>query len=144
MAAPRSRVWEFLTDPVAVSRCAPGVESLEVVEAGRRFRATASLGLGSIKTRFTADIEWLELQPPGRARARAHGTAPGSTADVEAVMQLAETADGGTEMRWTAEVTIQGTIASLASRMLGGVAHKLSGQFFDCVRQNVEGSPAQA
>jgi len=139
IAAPRQRVWDFLTDPPAVAHCAPGLETIEIVEPGRRFRAVASLGLGSIKTRFTVDVEWLEMEPPGRAVARAHGTASGSTADVAAEMLLTESIPGTTQLKWTAEVTINGTIASLASRMMGGVTQKLSGQFFDCVRASVEG-----
>ena len=139
IAAPRQRVWDFLTDPQAVARCAPGLESIELVEAGRRFKAVASLGLGSIKTRFTVDVEWVEMSPPERAVARAHGTASGSAADVLAEMVLTEPAPGSTDLQWTAEVTIIGTIASLASRMMGGVTQKLSGQFFECVRSSVEG-----
>ena len=139
IAAPRQRVWDFLTDPQAVARCAPGLESIEVVEAGRRFKAVASLGLGSIKSRFTVDVEWVEMSPPERAVARAHGTASGSAADVMAEMLLTEPAPGSTALKWAAEVTITGTIASLASRMMGGVTQKLSGQFFECVRSSVEG-----
>jgi carbon monoxide dehydrogenase subunit G len=138
IAAPRQRVWDFLTDPHAVSACAPGLESVEVVEPERRFRAVASLGLGSIKTRFTVDIDWVEKEPPAKAVARAHGTASGSTADVTAEMRLAEVSPSVTALNWTAEVTITGTIASLASRMMGSVAQKISGQFFDCVRSKVE------
>ncbi|HKY83321.1 MAG TPA: carbon monoxide dehydrogenase subunit G [Anaerolineales bacterium] len=138
IAAPRERAWQFLTDPQAVSRCTPGVESLEVLEPGKRFRSVASLGLGSIKTRFTVVVEWVELTPPESAHARAHGTAPGSTADVEAQMVLTERGPSTTELRWTAEVTILGTIASLASRMMGGVTQKLSAQFFECVKKNIE------
>jgi carbon monoxide dehydrogenase subunit G len=139
IAAPRAKVWNFLTDAEAVSRCTPGLESLEVVEAGRKFRAVASLGLGSVKTRFQVEVEWVELFEPERARARAHGTAAGSTADVEAEMVLTEMDPNSTVLTWNANVTILGTIATLASRMMGGVTQKLSGQFFDCVRKNVEG-----
>jgi len=138
IAAPRQRAWQFLTDPEAVSRCTPGVESLEVIEPGRRFKSVASVGLGSIKTRFTVDVEWVEMAPPERAVARAHGTAPGSTADVQARMTLIERGPSESELHWTAEVTILGTIASLASRMLGGVTQKLSAQFFECVKKNIE------
>ena len=139
IAAPRQRVWDSLTDPQAVARCAPGLESIEVVEAGRRFKAVASLGLGSIKSRFTVDVEWVEMSPPERAVARAHGTASGSAADVLAEMLLTEPAPGSTSLHWAAEVTITGTIASLASRMMGGVTQRLSSQFFECVRASVEG-----
>ncbi len=139
--APQQQVWDFLTEPETVSRCAPGLELLEIVEPGRKFRAVASVGLGSVKTRFTVDVEWVSLEAPARARAHAHGTAPGSTADVDAEMNLAEVA-GGTELTWTADVTILGTIASLAARLMGGVTQKLSGQFFECVRQQVEAPAA--
>jgi carbon monoxide dehydrogenase subunit G len=139
IGASRQKVWDFLTDPQAVSRCAPGLESIEIVEPERRFKAVASLGMGSIKTRFTVDVEWVEMAAPSRAVARAHGTASGSTADVSAEMLLTEMAPDKTALKWTAEVTINGTIASLASRMMGGVTQKLSGQFFDCVRATVEG-----
>lgn len=139
IAAPRTRVWDFLIDPQAVSQCAPGLESLEVLEPDRKFRAVASVGLGSVKTRFTVDVEWVELVKPERALARAHGKATGSTADVQAEMVLTELGETSTELTWSAEVQILGTIASLASRMMGGVTQKLSGQFFDCVRSKVEG-----
>lgn len=138
IAAPRPKVWAFLTDPEAVAQCAPGVESLTIVEPARKFRAVASVGLGSVKARFTLDVEWVELQAPERALAKAHGTAPGSTADVAGTLVLRETAAGTTELQWSAEVTILGTIASLASRMMGSVTEKLAAQFFECVRKKVE------
>jgi len=28
IGAPRQRVWDFLTDPQAVARCAPGLETV--------------------------------------------------------------------------------------------------------------------
>ena len=138
IAAPRPKVWSFLTDPEAVAQCTPGLESLTIVEPGRKFRALASVGLGSIKARFTLDVEWLELQEPERALAKAHGTAPGSTADVAGELILRPAGEASTSLDWSADVTILGTIASLASRMMGSVTEKLAGQFFDCVRKKVE------
>jgi carbon monoxide dehydrogenase subunit G len=138
IAAPRPKVWAFLTDPQAVAQCTPGLESLDILEPGKKFRAVASVGLGSIKARFTLNIEWLDLVEPERAVAKAHGTAPGSTADVTGEMVLLERGPATTELRWTAEAAIMGTIASLASRMMGSVTEKLAGQFFECVRKKVE------
>ena len=138
IAAPRLKVWSFLTDPQAVAQCTPGLESLDILEPGRKFRGVASVGLGSVKARFTLVIEWLELIAPERARAKAHGTAPGSTADVTGEMNLREKDAASTVLTWSAEVAIQGTIASLAPRMMGSVTERLAGQFFECVRKKVE------
>ncbi len=136
--APRESVWAYLTDPHKVSECAPGVESVDVVIPGHQFRATAAVGFGSIKVRFTGDVEWLELEAPNRARMKAHGNAPGSAADVFSEMQLSDGANGGTELRWTADITVVGQIASLAARLMTSVSQKLVGVFFDCVRQKIE------
>src|SRR5512144_222576 len=88
--APRDRVWAFLTDPDAVSRCAPGLESLEIVEPGRKFRVVTAIGFGTIKARFTSDVEWTDLDPPNRAGMKAHGVAPGSAVDASSSMALSD------------------------------------------------------
>ena len=137
--APRQKVWDFLTDPHQVSQCAPGIESVDVIEAGKKFRATAGIGFGAVKARFTGDAEFVELDAPNRALIKAHGNAPGSAADVVSEMKLSDTADGGTEMAWTADIAILGQLASLAARMMMPVSQKLTEQFFSCAKQKIEG-----
>ena len=136
--ADRQKVWGFLTDPTLVSKCAPGLESMEVVEENKRFKAIGSVGLGNLKVRFTGDIEFVEMDAPNRAVMKGHGTAPGSAVDGTAEMKLRDGEDGTTIMDWTAEVNVLGTIASLASRMMGSVTQKLSAEFFNCVKSQIE------
>lgn len=140
--APRQAVWEFLTDPNRVAQCAPGVETVDIIEPGRKFQATAAIGFGSVKARFKGDAEFLEMDPPNRAKIKAHGNAPGSAADVLSEMQLGDAPDGATELKWTADVTVVGQIASLAARMMAPVSQKLTGLFFDEVRKRIEAPPA--
>jgi len=136
--APRERVWDFLMDIEGMSVCVPGLESLETVEPDRLYRATASVGLGTVKVKFDADVEWLELERPSRALMKGHGTAPGSAGDVTAEMVLSDGPDGSTRLAWWADVMVSGTIASLASRLMGSVTKKLTTSFFDCVKKKVE------
>jgi carbon monoxide dehydrogenase subunit G len=136
--APRQRVWDFLTDPEGVSKCAPGLESLDVLEPGRKFRVVSAVGFGTIKARFTSDVEWTDLDPPNHAGMKAHGRAPGSAVDATSSMVLSDGEAGGTDLTWTADVTVVGTIASLAARLMGGVTQKLTGAFFDCVKRKIE------
>ncbi len=136
--ASRQTVWAFLTDPHKVSQCAPGVEKVEVMEAGRKFRATAAVGFGSVKAKFTGDAEFVELDAPNRAKIKAHGNAPGSAADVTSEMILSDGADGATEMKWTADVAVLGQLASLAARMMAPISQKLTEQFFECVKNKIE------
>ncbi|MDA1330083.1 MAG: carbon monoxide dehydrogenase [Chloroflexi bacterium] len=137
--ASRERVWAFLTDPNSVAACAPGVESMEIIEADKKFRAVASVGLGNLKVKFNADVEWVELDAPNKARMKAHATAPGSAVDVTAEMLLIEKESDSTEMAWSAEIHVLGTIAALAARMMSSVTQKLTGEFFDCMKKQIEG-----
>jgi uncharacterized protein len=136
--APRMKVWDYLTDAEKVSRAAPGLEKLEVVEPGKKFRVVTAIGFGSIKARFTSDVEWTDLQPPDRAAMKAHGMAPGSAVDATSAMLLSDGEGGSTDLAWSADVIISGTIASLAARLMGGVTQKLTATFFDSVRKDIE------
>ncbi|MEK6574288.1 MAG: carbon monoxide dehydrogenase subunit G [Chloroflexota bacterium] len=136
--APRQKVWEFLTDPHQVSQCAPGVESVVIIEPNRKFRAVASIGLGSVKARFSGDAEFLELDAPHRAKIKGHGSAPGSAADVTSEMFLSDGPDGSAVLKWTADIVILGQLAGLAARMMAPVTQKLTGDFFNCVKKKIE------
>lgn len=137
--APRGAVWDFLLDAETVSECVPGLESLEVLVPGEKFLATAQVGLGTVKVKFSVDVEWYDLDPPSRARMRGRGTAPGSAGDATAEMNLIDGPDGSTDLQWVADVNVAGTIASLASRLMKSVSKKLAKNFFDCVKKKVEG-----
>jgi len=136
--APRSEVWEFLTDPYKVSQCMPGVESVEVVDGERKFRATITIGFGSVKARFTGDAEFVEMEEPNWATLKAHGNAPGSAMDVMSLMMLSDGEDGTIDLKWSADITVLGTLASLASRLMGSITKKLSNDFFNCFKKKIE------
>jgi carbon monoxide dehydrogenase subunit G len=138
IAAPREKVWEFVSDPMQVGHCGPGVEKIEKVDENH-FRATAKVSVGPISARFTGDAEFIERVPRERASARARGKAPGSAVDGTAQMTLRDgDREGTTVLDWTADVQISGMLASLGARLIEGTAHKLIAQTFDCVRSKLE------
>ncbi len=136
--AVREKVWAFLIDPHAVSQCAPGINGLEILVPNSTFRARVALGLGSVKANFVMDVEFVELDAPTRAKFKAHGQAPGSAVDMVSEMILVEGPNGSTELQWTTDVHILGTIASLAARFAPSITKKLTGEFFECVKKNIE------
>ncbi len=139
IAAPRDRVWAFFTDPHAVGACAPGLESLEIIVPDEKFEVKGSVGFGAVQVQFLAQVEWLDMEAPERGKLKAHGTAPGSAMDGIASLELREISADETELLWAADVTVSGTIASLASRMMGSLTKKLAGTFFSCVKAEIEG-----
>jgi carbon monoxide dehydrogenase subunit G len=138
IAAPRDRVWAFVTDPNQVGPCGPGVESIEIVDPSH-FNAIARVGVGFISARFTVELELAELEPPSRAVIRAHGQAPGSAVDATAELRLSDgTLPGTTLMDWAADVTIEGHLASVGERLIEGTANKMIRDAFDCIRSTLE------
>jgi len=53
-------------------------------------------------------------------------------------MKLSDGSDGYTVLDWKADINIMGTIASLANRMMGSVTKKLTTEFFNNVKKNIE------
>ena len=71
------------------------------------------------------DATWRDLQAPNRARMKIHGKAPGSVVDGGSEMVLSDgQKPGETVLDWSADVTVIGTIASLAARLMGPVTQK--------------------
>ena len=138
IGAPRQRVWESLTDPYFVSQCAPGLESMEIIEPNKKFQAVAGTGFGSIKITFKTNVEWVELDAPTRASMKVHGTAPGSAMDMTSAMILSDGPDGSTDLNWAADVVILGTIASVAARLMQPVTNLLVGALFKCIKGKIE------
>jgi len=136
--ASRAKVWDFLTDPNQIGQCAPGVEKIETIEEMKKYHGVVSVGLGSVKARFSGNVDILELDEPNRAKFKAHGTATGSAADAICEMRLTDGHDGGTIVSWTADVNVSGQIASLASRLMTPVSQKLANVFYDEVRKRIE------
>lgn len=136
--APRKEVWDFLTDPNQIGPCAPGVEKIETIEPDKKYRGVMSVGLGSVKAKFSGVVEILELDEPNYAKLKAHGVATGSAADVISEMTLSNGPEAGTLVHWTADVQVSGQMASLASRLMVPVSQKLAGIFYEEVRKRIE------
>src|SRR5688572_10948629 len=136
--APRKKVWDFMTDPEQIGQCAPGVEKIEVIEPLKRYRGVVSVGFGAVKARFSGDVEILELDEPNRAKLKAHGSATGSVADAISEVYFSDGPDDSTLVHWTADVTVAGQLASLASRLMVPVSEKLAGVFYEQVRKKIE------
>ncbi|MBI3150676.1 MAG: carbon monoxide dehydrogenase subunit G [Chloroflexi bacterium] len=142
--ASRKKVWDFLTDPNQIGQCVPGVEKIETIEELKKYRGVVSVGLGSVKARFSGDVEILELDEPNRAKLKAHGTATGSAADAVSEMSLSDGPDNSTLVQWTADINVSGQLASLVSRLMVPVSQKLARVFYDEVRKRIEKEGMQA
>jgi len=134
--APRNKVFAFLMDPKRISGCMPDLQSLEV-KSPDDYTAVIKAGVSFIKGDFKMHFTTAEKQPPEHAKLLARGSGMGSTIDLQATMDLAE-ADGKTKMKWLADATVGGRIASVGQRLLSGQAEKTIKQLFSCLQGQLE------
>jgi uncharacterized protein len=137
VAAPIKKVWDFLEDVNNVASCAPGFQSLDVLE-DEHWNAVVGVGVGSVKFKFTMDVTRPEMQPPDLMIVKARGKAPGSAVDMQGDMHLTALDSDQTQMDWKATVQVSGTIASVGARLLTGTVQRLTGQFFDCLKSKLQ------
>ena len=137
IAAPRDRVWSFLTDPLDVTSCAPDVQSVDVADP-HHFKVVVRAGVGPIKATFTMNVQFVELHRPNHATVLARGQAPGSAVEMVSTMDLAEFDPTRTMMEWTSDVTVSGMIAQVGARLMQGAADKITHQVFSCIKAKLE------
>jgi carbon monoxide dehydrogenase subunit G len=129
VGAPREVVWQRLIDPRFVAQSAPGIESVEVLDP-THFRVTSGFGIGRMRARVTLDGELFDLIPDTSARMRMRGTGPGSAIDVLSSIAIKVAGTGKVQLQWTAMAELSGTMVKVGARMLEGIAHNLTDQFW--------------
>jgi carbon monoxide dehydrogenase subunit G len=139
VAAPPDRVWDFLWDVPQLASCVPGASDVRTVEAGKRYTAVVAEKVGPFKVRFPLDIEVLEVQPPGRLRARAGGrdAAMDGLVKVELDVALAP-ADGGTTLRLAADVAVLGKLGTLGHSVIVRKSGEIVDHFASALRARLE------
>ncbi|HUG17164.1 MAG TPA: carbon monoxide dehydrogenase subunit G [Thermomicrobiales bacterium] len=135
--ASREKVWAFLTDPHQVTQCAPGLQSVEVIDDSH-FKCVVRAGVGMIRGNFNFDIRWLDMDEPSHARMQADGKVPGSAVAMTSEMQLVDGEVGGTVMNWSSNVRVSGTIAGVGARLMSGVADRQTKEVFACIKSKLE------
>jgi carbon monoxide dehydrogenase subunit G len=137
ISVPIEKVWTYLMDVNKVAECAPGFQSLEIL-GDEHWKAVVSVGVGPVKAKFTLDVTRPEIHEPDLMVVKARGKAPGSAVELSGRMNLSSVEENQTKMDWTAQVVVSGTIASVGARLMNGTAEKLTGQFFNCLRNNLQ------
>jgi uncharacterized protein len=122
-AAPRSTVWEVLNSPQQMAEIMPGVESFDVQD-DRHWKANVKIPLGLGGMRMSINFEKLEEREPDFAKLHAKGTGVGALMNMETSFHLADATEGGTEMRWAADVRIAGPVGSMGQRVLQPIVNQ--------------------
>ena len=126
--APRDRVYNALIDPEVLQRCIPGCERLEKT-AENSYSATIRTGIGAIKGVFTGTVRLEDMRPPEHYRIVVEGKGAPGFLKGSGNLDLEEQAEG-TLIRYTGDLQLGGTLASVGQRMIQASAKMMASQFF--------------
>lgn len=128
--AARERLWDFLMDVPTVSRCVPGVESVEAV-SDHAYRGGLEVKVGPIRLSLQGTII-IEAQDRSvwRARMRAEANDKRLGGGIRAKMQLALLPDvAGTRVRIDTDLAVLGKIGEFGQPVIKSKADTMLKEF---------------
>jgi uncharacterized protein len=140
IGAPRDAVWAFLWDVPRLAACLPGARDVRALEDGKRYAALVVERVGPFKIQFPLEIEVLDVQPPGRLRARAGGRDASVDGIVKVDLDVSlDAAEGGTALRLVAEIAVLGKLGTLGHSVIVRKGAEIVDRFAAAMRSQLEG-----
>jgi carbon monoxide dehydrogenase subunit G len=131
----RTVVWEVMNSPAKMAALMPGVQSFEIQDENH-WQAKVKVPLGMGLLHMTVDFEKTEERAPEYSALKAKGHGVGAMMNMSTSFNLEE-ADGGTNMRWTADVKILGPVGAMGQRILQPVVKQQVDQVLTALDQQV-------
>ena len=138
---PQQRVWEALNDPAILKACIPGCESIEKI-SDTEYKVAMTAAIGPVKAKFNGKLLLADLNPPHSYSIAFEGSG-GAAGFGKGAAQVSLLPEGsGTRLTYKATASVGGKLAQIGSRLIDGVAKKMSDDFF--ARFNATVAPAAA
>ena len=121
-------VWRALNDSDILKQCIPGCESFEK-ESDTIFNATATNQIGPMNATFSGKVTLSNIQKNQSYTLSGEGQSSVGFANGSADVKIKEE-NGTTTLSYEVDVNVGGKIAQLGSRLIDGIAKKMSDYFF--------------
>jgi uncharacterized protein len=121
-------VWDLLLDPQVLLKVIPGLEAVDVKPDGE-ILATATVGVGPVKGKFTGTLHLLDQQKPTHVRVTGEGKGgPGFMKGV-CIIDAVEQGDT-TLVKYGADIQIGGPLATVGQRLVDAATNSIMQQGF--------------
>ena len=121
-------VWEALNNSNILKQCIPGCETF-TKENNNTFKATATNQIGPMNASFSGTVNLLNIKPNESYTLSGEGNSPVGFVNGRADVKLIEE-NNITTLIYEVNLNVGGKIAQLGSRLINGVAKKMSDNFF--------------
>ena len=120
--------WNALNDPEILKQCIPGCDSFDK-ENDNTFSASVTNQIGPMNATFSGTVKLLNIKKNESYTLSGEGRSSVGFANGSANVKLVEE-DGTTLLYYEVDINVGGKIAQLGSRLIDGVAKKMSDYFF--------------
>lgn len=144
VSAPVDRVWAFVMDIPAVSRCVPGVEEFEA-EDPDHYTGALRVKVGPIAIRLQGRIHVVERDQEATRSTleiRAAEKRINSTVSAHTTMQLVARSESETELTVHTEASILGKLGEFGQAVMRRKADQIVGEFARNVARELSSSPS--
>jgi hypothetical protein len=121
-------VWKALNDPEILKKCIPGCDVFEK-ESNTVFNVTATNQIGPMNATFSGKLSLSNIQENRSYKLSGEGQSSVGFANGIADVKLTEE-NGLTILNYEVDITVGGKVAQLGSRLINGIAKKMSDYFF--------------
>ena len=128
LSVKKNVVWEALNDPNILKQCIPGCESFDK-ENENTFKAIATNQIGPMNASFSGTVNLSNIKPNESYTLSGEGNSSVGFVNGSADVRLFEE-NNNTTLSYEVNVNVGGKIAQLGSRLINGVAKKMSDYFF--------------
>jgi len=136
--APQEKVWELLFDIPRLSKCVPGIESVEVVN-DKTYRGKLVVKVGPIKSQFSGMVTLTEVEPPQCIAGAVEGDDKASASSIKANFSgTLTTVEAGTEAAFVVDLNLRGRLAQFGGPVISATAKKLTAEFAKNLRAQLE------
>ena len=130
-------VWASLNAAAVLQQCIPGCEEL-LPDGEYAYRVAVIAAVGPVKARFSGKLLLSDVRPEEGYTLTFEGSGGAAGfAKGGATVSLVPTA-GGTILSYSANAKVSGKLAQVGSRLIDGVAAKMSAEFFARFKAVVE------
>ena len=124
----KENVWKALNDADILKKCIPGCEQF-VDEGNNVFIVTATNQIGPMNATFSGTVTLSNIKENQSYTLSGEGQSSVGFANGNAQVKITEE-NGTTTLSYEVDIKVGGKIAQLGSRLIDGVAKKMSDYFF--------------
>ena len=125
----RDKAYALLQDPVILAQCMPGADRLEKIGEDE-YEMKMKLAIASFSGLFAGKVKIADAHPPEHFKLLVEGSGKIGFLKGQGLLTLVP-ADASTEVTYTGDVQVGGTIAAVGQRLLDTTSKMIIRKFFE-------------